>query len=291
MPGFGRILRRRNTKAELAITSMTSTQQVEVIDGVTFELGPLQRGPVRKRRVCLRKSRYFVDRYLALSREFSGCRMVEIGVDRGGSTAFFCKLLNPLKMVAIELSEERLDTLEAFLARHDPEGRVEVHWGVDQANRSAVPDIVREAFGSEQLDFVVDDASHRLAPSTASFEMLFPRLREGGLYILEDWSGVHHFEHSLRAALKNDPEGGPAHDFVAKVKARQAEGGERDLPMSILICQLVIASGYQPDWISDIRIADGFCEVRRGPGEIPIDTPLPEYTGMLGHWIFENRLS
>ena len=47
---------------------------------------------------------------------------------------------------------------------------------------------VDAAFGNRPLDLVMDDASH-LGPQTrASFETLFPRLRAGGLYIIEDWS-------------------------------------------------------------------------------------------------------
>ena len=39
----------------------------------------------------------------------------------------------------------------------------------------------------EPLDLVIDDASHLYGPTMASFEVLFPRLRPGGLYVIEDW--------------------------------------------------------------------------------------------------------
>ena len=35
---------------------------------------------------------------------------------------------------------------------------------------------------------MLDDASHELDYTRASFNTLFPRLRSGGLYIIEDWS-------------------------------------------------------------------------------------------------------
>jgi hypothetical protein len=38
---------------------------------------------------------------------------------------------------------------------------------------------------------VVDDASHRAGPTRASFNVLFPRLRPGGVYIIEDWCWAH----------------------------------------------------------------------------------------------------
>jgi hypothetical protein len=38
------------------------------------------------------------------------------------------------------------------------------------------------------VDLVIDDASHLYPFTKGSFETLFPRLRPGGLYIIEDWS-------------------------------------------------------------------------------------------------------
>jgi hypothetical protein len=35
---------------------------------------------------------------------------------------------------------------------------------------------------------VIDDGSHLLEETTRSFGTLFPRLRPGGLYVLEDWN-------------------------------------------------------------------------------------------------------
>jgi predicted O-methyltransferase YrrM len=264
---------------------MDTDPVIEIVDGVTFELRPHHRTPTRQDWICLRKNRNFTNRYLDLAEEFRQCRMVEVGVDRGGSTSFFTKLLNPEKLIALELSGKPVEKLTTFLAKHDPEGRIQVHWGVDQSDRTVVPDTLDQGFGEQPIDLVVDDASHMLSPSTASFEMIFPRLRTGGLYVLEDWSCDHLVESGLARALANNPEGRGAKAFLAAA----AEGKQPIKPMSVLICQLVIASGFQPDWISEIRVTDGFCEVRRGPGEIPLDTPLASYTGTLGEWVFENR--
>ena len=264
---------------------MDYSPDLEIVDGVTFELRPRRRTPTRKGWVCLRKNRAFSNRYISLASEFAGCQMVEVGVDQGGSTSFFTKLLAPRKLVAFELSDQPVPRLTDFLAIHDPEARVEINWGVDQSDRVAVPRILDRAFGEEKLDLVIDDASHYLEPSIATFEMLFPRLRNDGLYILEDWSNDHLLERGLRSSLEADPEGSSVKKFSSLVSGDQ----QTKTPMSVLICKLVIAAGYHPDWISEIRVTDGFCEVRRGPGEISPDTPLMEYIGTLGGWIFEGR--
>jgi predicted O-methyltransferase YrrM len=267
----------------------------EIIDGATFELRPHHFTPTKKKWICLRKSREITNRYLVLAEEFRKCRMVEVGVNWGGSTSFFAKLLKPHKMIALELSSKPVKTIMDFLAEQDPEGRVEIHWGVNQSDRVVVPDIIDRTFGKQSLDLVVDDASHLLAPSTATFEMLFPRLRPGGLFVLEDWSGDHDMERGVINALakEKDVEGHLSGQFQAAAQAATQAATtmhpEQRSPMSVLICQLVIAAGRNPDWISEVRIEDGFCEVRRGEAEIPTSTPIATYTGHLGTWLFEQH--
>ena len=269
----------------------------EIIDGSTFELRPHHFTPTKSDWICLRKSREITNRYLVLAEEFRECRMVEVGMNWGGSTSFFTKLLKPQKMIAFELSSGPVKTITEFLAEQDPEGRVKIHWGVDQSDRVVVPDIIDKAFGKQDLDLVVDDASHLLAPSTATFEMLFPRLRPGGLYVLEDWSGDHDMEREVCNALakesEGDVEGHLSGQFQAAAQAaNQADTtqqpGQRN-PMSVLVCQLVVAAGRNPDWISEVQVKNGFCEIRRGEAKIPLDTPIDTYAGHLGKWMFEQH--
>ena len=87
--------------------------------------------------------------------------MAEAGVDQGGSTSFFLKLLKPIKLVAIELSSKPVQIVTDHLAKHDPEGRAQIHWGIDQSDRIAVPDLLYRAFADRPLDLVIDDASLR----------------------------------------------------------------------------------------------------------------------------------
>jgi hypothetical protein len=65
---------------------------------------------------------------------------------------------------------------------------VRIYHGVDQADRDTIRRLVADEFAGQPLDLVIDDASHLLTPSTATFNPLFPRQRPGGLYVIEDWS-------------------------------------------------------------------------------------------------------
>jgi len=259
---------------------MKVPNNLEVINGVTFELRPFTRNAVDPSFVCLRKPRRFVARYQALAREFQGCNMVEVGIDQGGSTIFFSTLLQPRALLAIDLADQPLPRLMQFLEQRGDGRRVEVHLGVDQADRLAVPGLVDGMFGTEPLDIVVDDASHLLAPTTATFEMLFPRLRPGGIYVIEDWTT----EHLMERALTRDAAADPGGDVARKIAASRE--AEFEMPMSFFICQLLIASARNPDWITVLRASNAMCEVRRGRADIAPGTPITAYTGIVGERMF-----
>jgi len=264
---------------------MSNSPDTEIVDGITFELRPHHRNPTNKDWVCLRKNRNFTNRYLALAEEFKHCRMVEVGVDQGGSTSFFTKLFQPEALLAIELSNKPVAAVTKFLASHDPDAKVSLHWGIDQSDRVEVPRLVDGVFDAQPLDLVIDDASHLLVPTTATFEMLFPRLRPGGLYVIEDWSCNHLQERGYATAITADPNGNAARIMAAAVAANP--DGPFEKPMSLLICQLVVAAGRNPDWITEVRATDGFCEIRRGDADIAPGTPIASYIGSLGLQMFK----
>ena len=108
--------------------------------------------------------------------------VVELGVFHGGSAALFAELLKPQRLVAFDLERS---SASAYLDRYVKENdAVEVHWGVDQGDKRALLDAV----GPGPIDLVIDDASHLYDPTVASFEALFPLVRTGGLYLIEDWA-------------------------------------------------------------------------------------------------------
>lgn len=136
------------------------------------------------------KPRFMVEQYLAFAEEFRGGRIVELGIAWGGSTAFLTALLRPRRLAALEISPANDPDFQRWFEEGDRDGRVALHYETDQADVDRVRSIVDAEFGDEAIDLVVDDASHRLTPTLQSFETLFPRLRPGGVYVIEDWSWV-----------------------------------------------------------------------------------------------------
>jgi hypothetical protein len=170
-------------------------------------------------------------------------RMLEIGIWDGGSTAFWFEHLRPERLVAIDLKDrEDSPYFRRWVASRGLAGRVVTHWRSDQADRAGLRQIVERDLGGE-LDFVIDDGSHLAAPTQASFEVLFPLLPPGGLYIIEDWAWEHWPDFQ-----------DPGHFWASE------EG------LSALVCDLLAATGSSRSLIRSLTAYEGFVVVERGPG-------------------------
>ncbi|UXT48823.1 class I SAM-dependent methyltransferase [Agrobacterium tumefaciens] len=130
------------------------------------------------------KSRSFLDQYLVHEGE-DFKRILELGVYQGGSFVFLNEVFKPRKITAVELSEVPIPALDTYIEAQ--KGRAKLYYGTSQDDEAKLAEIVETDFGGE-LDLVVDDASHFYDQTKASFRTLFPKLRPGGLYIIEDWS-------------------------------------------------------------------------------------------------------
>ena len=161
--------------------------------------------------------------------------------------------------------------LQTFLDEHGYSDRVHAAYGVDQGDADALTALFDRFLGLEALDMVVDDASHLLAPTAVSFRALFPRLRPGGLFVIEDWSHRLIQERLLR--LVGDQAG-------AQEIARDAASALEPRDLTQLVLQLVTAVGFAPETVAEIRILNGFALVRRG--DSPLDATSFELSDHYG---------
>ena len=102
-------------------------------------------------------------------------RMLEIGVDRGGSLQMWREHLPDATIVGLDINPkaEQYD---------DPHNHVHVRIG-DQTDTGFLQSVLDE-FGP--FDTVLDDGGHTPKLMIESFQYLFPRLEPGGVYIVED---------------------------------------------------------------------------------------------------------
>jgi hypothetical protein len=139
----------------------------------------------------LYKSRPLIEdyaRFWATRPGFHATNLFELGVWEGGGTVFWFEWLQPEKHVAVDaLDREDSPHFREYVDGRGLSDRIRTHWRVDQADREKLLQIAAaEFFGP--LDLVIDDASHELERTQSSYETLFPLLRPGGLYVIEDWN-------------------------------------------------------------------------------------------------------
>jgi predicted O-methyltransferase YrrM len=173
------------------------------IDDVEFLIDLSSPGrPSETGSFTIAKSEPYIRFYEALARSSSPEGVLELGIYRGGSYVLLDKLFSPRRMSAVELSADPIAPLMNYVdARRDRHA----HFATSQSDDTALRRIVNDDLGGT-LDVVVDDASHSYAPTRRSFEILFPLLSPGGVYIIEDWSWAHHPSYqSMDAPFAEEP--------------------------------------------------------------------------------------
>jgi hypothetical protein len=241
-------------------------------------------------RFFIRKHRRLVEEYLDVFDDFPHANVVELGIAEGGSVALTALVAPPKKLVAFELDENRVDALDELIGRLALTERVHPYYGVDQADRTRLRAIIDEEFADEPLDLVIDDASHRLDETRASFETLFPRLRPGGLFLIEDWN-QQQLSRVLGEALA-DPDSPISAEFERRLGEEQTAASKTTLRRREwhsgyrikLIMELVLAQAESDEFLSEVTVGHLLVGVRRGPGQIdPLTFRLSDlFTDHLG---------
>ena len=241
-----------------------------MIDGVEFVC---QYSPgSTAERFYIVKNLQLVERYRQLCDQVVGGTIVELGIAEGGSTALLALLARPTRLVAIDLESERLEALDAFIEHRGLHEVVRPLFGVDQSDRERLAQLVDHELAGAPLDLVIDDCSHQYRPTRASFEALFPRLRPGGLYAIEDWNADHVMYDAVRTGLSDTA--APNHEelvahFQSQLRdpAHNEATRQRD-PLTRLAMELVVARSSLTDAIAEVAVDEFWITIRRGPGEL-----------------------
>lgn len=199
------------------------------------------------------KGRELIDQYESFFATREGFRpqnILELGLWDGGSAVFWSECFQPKKHVGIDIQpREDSEYFRKYISSRGLAGQLKTYWGTDQADAQTLRSIVSREFDGP-LDLVMDDASHLYLQTKISFECLFPLLRAGGLYIIEDWAWEHWKEL----------------DSPGQPWAR--EKGPTDL-----LFELVQATGTSTSLISSLTIYQGFTVIERG--EADLSGPVP----------------
>jgi predicted O-methyltransferase YrrM len=196
-------------------------------------------------RLSIFKGRSAIEQYETLVEATKPRTIMELGIFGGGSTALLAQLAAPAKLVAVELNQARVAALDAFIDQLGLGAVVAAYYGVNQADTARLAEIVEHEFVSTPLDLVIDDASHLIDETRASFNALFPRLRPGGTYVIEDWSWPHRSYVFPNPSYRGVP------------------------PVSAFALELALVAARDDAVIVDVTLQRGLAVVRRGPA--PLD--------------------
>ena len=170
-------------------------------------------------------------------------RMIEVGVLDGGSTIYWHHQYDLERFAAFDIVAEA-PHLTRYLERNKLTDAVRVHFGVTQTDREQLQAAIDGDFGREPVDAVIDDASHQYAETKVCFETIFPYLRPGGAYIIEDWAWGH------------------VDDWPPEAWA--------EMPlMSPLLSELMLVCGHASAVIDEVEINKRFAVIWRGAADLP----------------------
>lgn len=209
------------------------------IDGASFIQttgNPESRGTSSEDGFVLVKSDDVMQFYEDLAR-FNPKEIMEIGMYEGGSLVWYDKIYQPSKLVGLDVRRTPIDALENYKATRP---YIETYYGRYQEKPGTL-NAARKNFPSG-VDLIVDDASHLYEQTKATFSMLFPLVKKGGHYIIEDWAWSHR----------------PAYQEINSVWANQKALSDLIIELSIMATQNKV--------ISEIRITNGLVCVTKGPG-------------------------
>lgn len=108
--------------------------------------------------------------------------ILEIGISHGGSLQLWKKYFgDKVKIYAIDINPQckqfEEEKIKIFIGSQDDKGFL-------QNVYSQIPD----------LDIILDDGGHTMEQQIVSFEILFSKVKEGGLYIVEDTHTSYWYE-------------------------------------------------------------------------------------------------
>jgi predicted O-methyltransferase YrrM len=169
---------------------------------------------------------------------------IDLGIFKGGSVALVHELFSPKRLVGIDWLHDRAEVLDRFIARHSLSDHVSLFYDTSQGDQDRLSWILRESFRDEPLDLVIDDCSHLYDMTKASLNILLPRLRLGGLYIIEDWGWAHWPDEYWQ---------GSTHQMI-----------DEETALTKLILELAMVVATRPGLISEMTVKPGNVYLRRG---------------------------
>lgn len=209
----------------------------------------LQTASSQENQYLLGKPREMVQDAFILKQEEKINKIFEMSILQGGSVVLYDQIFQPEKIAAIDFQQRPVSALTSYITQYGKTDIVKPYYGVNQADRSAMEKILSTEFPNRDIDLIIDDASHFYEETREAFNIAFPFLKKGGLYIIEDWAWAHwsgeYWQNGRTPGL----------------------AGKKAL--SNLLTELFMLTASCPSFIKDINIGPSVIKIRRNSGELP----------------------
>jgi len=101
-------------------------------------------------------------------------KFLEVGIYKGNSVKFWEKYFTKADLNFIDITSENLE----YTSERSK------YFYLDQSNKLQLTDFIKES--GSNFDIIIEDGGHTMEQQLVSFAMLFPTVKSGGLYIVED---------------------------------------------------------------------------------------------------------
>ncbi len=215
---------------------------------LSFDTGELRRGNSTADNFLLGKHRHMVEKSVEIGQQQKIGKIFEMGILKGGSVVLYDQIFQPLKITAIDHMPEPVSALTKYIAKHSKSGVIKPYYGINQADRPNMEKILSFEFPDRDIDLIIDDASHMYEETREAFNISFPYVAPGGLYIIEDWAWAHWAGNSWQS--KNS-------SFSGKTA------------LSNLLIELFMLAASRPDFIEEIFTNHNSIIIKKGCAELP----------------------
>jgi len=184
--------------------------------------------------------------------------LLEIGIQNGGSLFAWQQYFPQAKITGIDIDES---------CRKFEEGNIKVFVG-DQADVKFLESVNKE---TGPYDIIIDDGGHTMNQQITSFKTLFPLLKDGGVYVIEDlhtsyWPAFFDSSENTVKMLKGlidklhwwaKSSERASHFFRIKNKLRRLAGRLDEN-------QVTVSGDYFADNVASIHFYDSICFIYKG---------------------------
>jgi len=205
--------------------------------------------------------RYY-ETQLAPYRAIDGLRILEIGADSGISLgAWLQYFTNPAAVQGVSFGVDAAEAKKKACELMAAQCEKLAIYSLDQSDKTALANM--SAQNPEGWDIIMDDASHYPPHQIISFQQLWPKLRPGGLYVVEDTETSYVdtgeiYAYPLTGGIGKAPPENAVEQFkrLADVVSRKHFGHP----------EFTVFEGVDHD-AADVVFADGLIFVHKAPAD------------------------